>query len=150
MNETIIRNHNNTVKPNDTVYHLGDFVVIWRDSFKLEESFPEVKRILKQLNGHHHLILGNHDNLGIDAYKKAGFLSVHARLEIGKTIFIHDRSDLPIQNIQTKKIVLVGHTHSHIRKTFTQKCTIINVGVDAWNFVPVNINKIEKLIKGDK
>lgn len=53
MNDILIRNWNNTVSDEDTVYILGD--VSWsRD--------PEVNRaILQGLNGHKILIRGNHD-----------------------------------------------------------------------------------------
>lgn len=52
MNYTLIINHNNLVGPYDHVYHLGDFGFAPVD--KLES-------VLSQLNGLHHLILGNHD-----------------------------------------------------------------------------------------
>lgn len=52
MNETLIKNWNEVVKPNDTVYHLGDFALggskVWNG-------------ILERLNGKKHLIMGNHD-----------------------------------------------------------------------------------------
>ena len=52
MNNTIIKNWNNVVGPEDTVFHLGDFAFgglnVWEP-------------IREQLNGHIVLILGNHD-----------------------------------------------------------------------------------------
>ena len=54
MNEALITNWNNVVKPNDTVFHLGDFAFggsyIWNN-------------VLSRLNGNIHLILGNHKNI---------------------------------------------------------------------------------------
>lgn len=51
MNEALINNWNNVVRPEDTVYHLGDFAFggsqLWND-------------VLSKLNGHIYLILGNH------------------------------------------------------------------------------------------
>ena len=56
MNEALITNWNNVVKPNDTVFHLGDFAFggsyIWNN-------------VLSRLNGNIHLILGNHDEKNI-------------------------------------------------------------------------------------
>ena len=52
MNETIIERWNSLVKPEDTVYHLGD--VIMGD---LEAGLP----LVKSLNGKIKLTLGNHD-----------------------------------------------------------------------------------------
>ena len=52
MNEELIRLHNETVAPEDIVYHLGDF--------SLNKRAPE--QVLYRLNGEHHLAAaGNHD-----------------------------------------------------------------------------------------
>lgn len=50
MDETIISNWNQKVKPNDIVYHLGDF------------TFGDPNEYLSRLNGKITLIIGNHDN----------------------------------------------------------------------------------------
>lgn len=52
MNEALIERWNSCVKPNDTIYHLGDFG--FAKPQKLEE-------ILKRLNGNIHGVFGNHD-----------------------------------------------------------------------------------------
>ena len=57
MDQTIIQNWNNTVKPEDTVYILGDMV--WAKA----KGWPGY---LKQLSGHKILIKGNHDPNGFD------------------------------------------------------------------------------------
>ena len=50
--ETIIKNWNEVVGPEDEVYHLGD-VMLNNNEYGLE--------CIKRLNGKIHLILGNHD-----------------------------------------------------------------------------------------
>ena len=52
MNEALIENNNAIVKPNDIVYHLGDFAFCRGDV---------IKKILSRLNGEKHFIYGNHD-----------------------------------------------------------------------------------------
>lgn len=52
MNESLIKNWNQVVKPKDTVYHLGDV------SFG---SYQKTKTLLRRLNGNIHIIWGNHD-----------------------------------------------------------------------------------------
>lgn len=52
MNEALIKNHNEMVNHNDTVYFLGDFAFC---------SLNYMESILYRLNGKKHLILGNHD-----------------------------------------------------------------------------------------
>lgn len=52
MNETFIKNHNDTVKPGDVVWFLGDFGFM---------SQSNIKTVLRRLNGQKNLIIGNHD-----------------------------------------------------------------------------------------
>lgn len=52
MNEILIQNCNKIVKPNDEIYHLGDFAFA---------SLEKIYDITKRLNGIKRLILGNHD-----------------------------------------------------------------------------------------
>ncbi len=54
MNEALIKEWNKTVKPTDTVYHLGDFC------FKGAEA---TLKIISRLNGTIHWIEGNHDKV---------------------------------------------------------------------------------------
>ncbi|MDO5293795.1 MAG: metallophosphoesterase family protein [bacterium] len=56
MNETIIRLHNQKVTEQDQVYILGDIIVC-------EEAVLEqrLEATIGRMNGHLHLILGNHD-----------------------------------------------------------------------------------------
>ena len=52
MERALIENWNRVVKPDDTVFNLGDFAFC---------KFNKIEEILRQLNGEHHFILGNHD-----------------------------------------------------------------------------------------
>lgn len=52
MNSSLIRNWNERVDTNDTVYSLGDFAFA---------KIGKILEILSQLNGNIHLINGNHD-----------------------------------------------------------------------------------------
>jgi len=54
MDAILIENWNKLVKPNDSVYHLGDFAFC---------KLNELEEKLKMLNGNIHLILGNHDSM---------------------------------------------------------------------------------------
>ena len=57
MNETIIKRHNERVKPDDTVFFLGDFI------FKggKEGGVEKYKQFEKRLNGKYIFIKGNRD-----------------------------------------------------------------------------------------
>ena len=55
MDAALIAQWNATVAPEDTVYNLGDI------SFARDAA--SIARVLHQLDGEHHLILGNHDEV---------------------------------------------------------------------------------------
>jgi len=61
MNEQLVENWNYFVKPEDTVYHLGDVAL---------GSFLESLAYVGRLNGIKHLVVGNHDRLFIDPEAK--------------------------------------------------------------------------------
>ena len=65
MDETMIERWNAKVKPEDTVYHLGD-VVINRKHLHL----------CNRLNGKKRLIRGNHDIFKDKDYYEAGFIAL--------------------------------------------------------------------------
>jgi calcineurin-like phosphoesterase family protein len=63
MNETIINNWNLIVKPNDTIYHLGDVMFRCKNKTVAEE-------FLNKLNGNiKYLIIGNHDQKEVTTAK---------------------------------------------------------------------------------
>lgn len=55
MNKVLIRNFNNMVHKNDTVYLLGDVTH--------RVSLDEANELISKLNGHKILICGNHDKI---------------------------------------------------------------------------------------
>jgi calcineurin-like phosphoesterase family protein len=54
MDRYLVDQWNNVVRPDDVVYHLGDFCCGDRDQAK-------IKRIFNELHGRKYLVLGNHD-----------------------------------------------------------------------------------------
>lgn len=160
MNEMMVKYWNETVGPDDTVYYLGDFSLAHR----------AVTVLLPRLNGEIHLkAAGNHDHVHpIHAkgkedrlqrmrkiYYAAGFKSIRLQDEmdiLGKHVILHHmpysgdsgeqerhRSWRPIDNGFP---LLHGHVHEHWKVNGRQ----INVGVDVWNFRPVPLCEVEKLI----
>jgi len=57
MNETIIKRHNERVKPDDTVFFLGDFIFKGGN----EGGVDKYRQFEKRLNGKFIFIKGNHD-----------------------------------------------------------------------------------------
>lgn len=72
MNDTIVKNWNESIKPEDKVYFLGDFAF---------SGGQQIKAILEQLNGYKILIKGNHDRSAKQMIA-LGFNEVHDSLTI--------------------------------------------------------------------
>lgn len=100
MNDSIIHLWNSYIKPEDTVYHLGDF------SFKGKGYF-------EKLNGNKHLIIGNHDHSETKKKLAWGWVKDYYRFEYKdkKIILFH----YPIDSwdcMHHGSIHLHGHIHS--------------------------------------
>jgi len=130
MNATLIKLHNERVKDNDVVFHLGDFKVTNQGENKHE--------LVKRLKGNHIFIAGNHDkNNGCNSPIKHCVINTY-----GKTVLlIHRPEDAEIiMSAGSIDLAFVGHVH----EKWTVKSNMINVGVDAWNYYPVNAKQILK------
>lgn len=140
MNETLIRNWNERVKPEDTVYVLGDLIM-----GRLEEG----RECIKRLNGKIILIRGNHDSpqriemfkeMGIEVYdiyylpyKGRYFILCHfpiASEEFIKMV-IADNSEI---------VSLYGHVHHNAPKGYVNGT--YHVGVDTNDLAPISIQQI--------
>lgn len=126
----IINNYNKIIKPKDNVIFVGD---ICYNNDKLD--------LINKLNGKKHLILGNHDDLDQEKYEEY-FITVQHDTEItknGLNLYINHYPSLA----KIDKWNICGHVHNSWR---FQKNTI-NVGVDCWQFKPVSIEQIKKLME---
>ena len=144
MNRHMINQHNAIVTHSDTVYHLGDFY--------LGKDYRQAENILKQLNGVHILILGNHDLLKPFDYVEMGFGSVHTSLELvqGNLAFINSKlggikypyliHDPAAAGVFVNQYFIHGHTHGLGLKL--AKNTFC-VSVELHDYAPVPINKIK-------
>ena len=78
MDEKLIEKWNSVIKPEDTVFHLGDFAwggsQVWND-------------VLNKLNGHIHLILGNHDMKNL----RQGYMEKFESVSFQKQIYVENR-----------------------------------------------------------
>lgn len=142
MNETMIRNHNAIVKPDDIYYNLGDFA--------FTKSHEEMYDILKQMNGRKILILGNHDvkeqHLRYVG-KDNGWESIHNYYELKyqkiNFVFFH----YPIASWNRAfhgSIHLFGHTHGNYIPPINHKC--MDVGVDSNDFKPISIDQVIEIM----
>jgi len=143
MKNNIINNHNKMVGKNDIIYVLGDIGIINK------AKFFKLKPLLDRMNGRKHLILGNHDESKPFNYIKIGFTSVHTTMwfEYGNHTFYmnHDPAVYTTNMYNPKDILLCGHVHKLFDHLLPKK-NVINVGVDVWNFAPISLDRIIKLL----
>lgn len=130
MNEKIIENWNKTIKPNDIVYHLGDFTF---------GSWKHIEPLSKRLNGRKHLILGNHD------YKAKNFVdhfeNVMSFQEIKNlrvpVVLCHFPLHESAFNYRIGDKGLCIHGHMHEKKMPDSRW--VNVCVENINYTPIHI-----------
>lgn len=130
MNEALIANYNECVKPGDVVYHLGDF------SFARDPS-----RVFRRLNGNKHLIEGNHDQKRLKELKRLswGWVKSTYLLRAGGTkIWLSHYAHRRWPHSHHGTIHLYGHSHGEL-EDFGRST---DVGVDAWDYKPVHLDTI--------
>ena len=139
MSADLTTKWNSVVAPNDIVYHLGDIML---------KDNKMGMRIFNTLNGQIHIILGNHDtDKRIALYQEASNvvdIKYADLLRINRHIkFYLSHYPTMVANFDDYKKLwnLSGHTHTTDRFALKQH-QIYNVGVDAHNGYPVNLEEI--------
>lgn len=134
MDEALIGNFNSKVKPDDTVYILGDFA--FGDGLKKAEKY------FKRLNGNKHLIIGNHDSKHVVALPWES-VSPLTEIKISKStrlVLCHYA-----MRVWHHAYRGVYHLHGHSHGTLPEnKSLSFDVGVDVWNYSPVSLEDIKK------
>jgi calcineurin-like phosphoesterase family protein len=118
MDEALITNWNTVVKPDDEVWNLGDVAHCCTPSY--------AQYCLQQLNGKHHLVLGNHD----DSISKTIFASVNGgyqEIEVDDQKMVLCHYAMREWHHALRGVWhLYGHTHAALRP-FGKS---VDVGVD--------------------
>jgi len=130
MDEVLIQNWNSVVKPDDTVYHLGDVAF-----YKANEKFNSV---INRLNGYKLLVMGNHDSLVQTSHSP--FYQIDFRvLEITRDRVLVTCSHFPhLSWAGSHRGAFNLHGHMHSKTPISDKTARrYDVGVDANNYTPV-------------
>ena len=162
MNEAMIKNWNDVVTPEDTVYCLGDISL----------AFRPIEAYTPRLNGTKYLVPGNHDfchsyhkksrkvenrTKWIAEYEALGWkvLPEQTTLDIPGVATVNlchhpytllTPADDKYKNWRPKddgRWLLCGHVHDKWKVADK----MINIGVDQWDFKPVSIDTISEIIK---
>lgn len=141
MDATMLKNLIEVVKPEDTTYFIGDFTILNTNRWQ------PVEQIINKIPGKKELILGNHDYFKPDKYIDMGFWAVHTHLEIivegQRFMMAHDPAKFCL--VPKECIFLCGHIHNLFK--VLKKERTINVGVDVWDFKPIDVETILEALK---
>lgn len=122
----MVRRWNAVVRPDDHIYHLGDYAMNHRPFLYL----------LKELSGHKRLILGNHDHWRVRDYVEAGFEKVYSSRLLGQYLLTH----IPVHPLslgegRNGKEKINVHGHIHQNPPYSERYR--NVSVERINYTPV-------------
>ena len=147
MDEEMVKRWNETVRPNDKVYHCGD-VVINRKALK----------IMSRLNGDKVLIRGNHDIFRDDEYREH-FRELRAYHVMNGMILSH----IPIHEASLGRFGCSIHGHLHANRVMKARGVdartgdilysdeidprYYNVSVEQTDFAPILFEDVLKKIK---
>jgi len=129
MDALIIQRWNETVRPGDVVWHLGD----------VARRSADVPGLLDRLNGTKHLLRGNNDPP--DVLAATGWASVADYAEIeheGHRLVLCHYPFRSWNGQHRGAINLHGHSHGRLKPLRRQ----FDVGVDAHDFAPVTLAQL--------
>ena len=138
MNAELIRRHNERVKPGHTCYHLGDF--------KVSTDGPTTHELIGMLNGNHVFIRGNHDkNNGLNTPLRFACINSYGR----NIVLAHKPDDADfLMGLLGIDLGFCGHIHQHWKFKRVEYGDLVNVGVDVWDYYPIDAKQIMKALKG--
>ena len=160
MNERIIQRWNESVRPDDDIWVLGDYVL---------GSKRETLEITARLMGRKHLIVGNHDGPfdqrpakaaeWLRLYLEHGFDSVHfgsVGYRLGDLPVL--LSHFPYQADERHENKYIEHhpvdaglplIHGHVHGAWRQRGRQYNVGVDVNDFRPLALEEVYDWVIAD-
>lgn len=144
MCEALVENWNKIVKPEDTVYDLGDMAL---------SDVQVAVKYLQKLNGKHFWIRGNHDTENkVDyimnaCWDKMYYCSWAEVIKHNKQSIYMSHYPTLTSNYDDKKfsqhvINLHGHTHQQTNWLHADNPFMYHVGIDSHNNTPVHIDEV--------
>ena len=131
MDQQMIARWNSVITAGDEVWHLGDFAV--------RQSLERVTYLLAALNDRNHLIVGNNDDAVVT--ECVGWLSVQPYAELtidGARLVLCHYPFRTWRDMGKGAINMHGHSHGRLKSLPRQ----FDVGVDAWDFRPVQLSEV--------
>lgn len=159
MNEAIIENLQ-VVQPTDDLWIIGD-------AFMVKQPRINIPLLMAQIPGRKHLISGNHDpsfpgRKSWQAWKRwmvdeGGFTHVfdhHVKMSLSDHLvtmchFPYDGDHTSEERYVENRPLDQGDwlLHGHVHGAWKQRLKMINLGIDVWDYKPVNLEQVIELIK---
>ena len=136
--EYLIKNWNDIVKPEDTVYVLGDF--------GMSDSKEETERLCRMLNGNKILVMGNHDTQEPEWYRQCGFKEASPWPIIYQNFWILSHEPLYI-NENMPYANVYGHVHANPTYKDASRQSVC-VCVERTEYKPISFEAIQKMVLG--
>jgi calcineurin-like phosphoesterase family protein len=151
MNQVLIDNWNEVVGEKDVVFYLGDL--------SFDKNIENTKKILKQLKGKIHFIMGNHDddriisNLGrfetVNDYVNLTVTDKNAPNGKQQIMMMH----FPILSWD-KAHRGAWHIHGHEHHSFTNNSEydwyyerkVVDIGCNGWDYKPVSYEELKTIM----
>lgn len=126
----LIANWNAVVRPDDEIWHLGDF---------MGKAAGDCNHMLQRLNGIKHLIIGNNDPDTVVACGEWETVQHYKELIVDGILLVMCHYPFRTWNQMGKKSInLHGHSHGRLKPLPRQ----FDVGVDVFDLKPVALNDI--------
>lgn len=127
----VVANWNDTVAPDDEIWHLGDFA--------LGPGPARIGELLDSLNGEKHLIIGNNDGPATIDRPQWASVGHYGELACDGTLVVLCHYPLRTWNRMGRGAIdLHGHSHGRLKPLTRQR----DVGVDVWDFRPVSLERL--------
>jgi calcineurin-like phosphoesterase family protein len=150
MNDFLCTTWNKVVKPQDHIYHLGD-VTMDRGGRVQREAFC---KLIRGLNGHKRLFLGNHDHWPIQVYLAAGFEKIYATWKSEDGLLC---SHMPVHPTSIGSATCNVHGHIHQNPSPDPVVYLnkegqvgikpyINVSVEVIDYTPIHYDELKARI----
>lgn len=133
MDYVLIKRWNELIKPDDKVYHLGDFTL---------GNFDQYTHYRDQLNGNISIIQGNHDHRWFKPFDVTESVRQLVTTKLNGKYFILCHYAMRVWNMSHYgSYHLYGHSHGRLLPSEWDDKSM-DVGVDCHNFYPISLEQV--------
>ncbi len=144
MNKVLIERWNEKIGPKDTVYHLGDFALGYKEN---------LATILKQLNGRIHLITGNHEATALQNKERFEWIKDYYELKVKdpdcdngvQRIILFHYAMRVWRGDSRGNWHLYGHSHGNLPDLADRLS--FDIGVDNHDFYPLSYEEVKAIMQ---